>query len=54
MKKITKCKLHPKYKAIRPPRNTDKHPEGCIICWGLFVVKNNKQNILKSENKAKD
>ncbi len=31
-----KCKEHPKYKAIRAPRATVKHPQGCRTCWETF------------------
>lgn len=44
------CRKHPKYLAIRPPRLTTKHPDGCPGCnlmWGavqaagpfVFVVR---------------
>jgi hypothetical protein len=36
----TTCKKHPKYKAIREPVSTEKHPGGCNACWEQF---NDKQ-----------
>ena len=34
-----KCKEHPTYAAMRKPRATMKHPDGCPTCWGLWETK---------------
>jgi hypothetical protein len=30
------CKKHKKYKAIKKPVSTVKHPGGCKECWMMF------------------
>ena len=35
MAKMKKCKKHPTYKAVRPPRGK------CIDCWDIWNVKTN-------------
>jgi hypothetical protein len=39
---MKKCKLHPRYKAIRPPVKTKKHPEGCTACKEIYQEVNGK------------
>lgn len=34
-----KCREHPKYKAIRKPLKTKKHPKGCECCYALWLYK---------------
>ena len=31
-----KCKEHPRYAAMRKPVKTQKHPDGCPVCWGIW------------------
>jgi hypothetical protein len=31
-----KCKEHPRYVATRHPVKTQKHPDGCPTCWGVW------------------
>lgn len=31
------CKTHPKYKAVRAPVPTKKHPGGCSACWAQYA-----------------
>jgi len=31
-----KCKEHPRYAAMRQPVKTQKHPDGCPTCWGVW------------------
>lgn len=33
---MKRCKLHPTYHAVRMPRKTVKHPDGCPACWGTW------------------
>lgn len=38
-RKNVKCRVHPKYKAIRKPVATKKHSGGCAECWGIYNEK---------------
>lgn len=31
-----RCKEHPRYTATRKPVKTQKHPDGCPICWAVW------------------
>jgi hypothetical protein len=31
-----KCREHPRYVATRKPTKTQKHPDGCPTCWGVW------------------
>jgi hypothetical protein len=31
-----RCKEHPRYAANRKPVKTQKHPDGCPICWAVW------------------
>jgi hypothetical protein len=31
-----KCKEHPRFTANRKPVRTQKHPDGCPTCWGVW------------------
>jgi len=31
-----KCREHPRYLANRKPVKTQKHPDGCPTCWGVW------------------
>lgn len=33
------CKEHPNYQAIRKPKSTEKHPNGCPDCWKTYNAK---------------
>lgn len=48
------CKVHPKYKAIRKPKSTDKFKSGCPDCWKLYNKKNgNEEEVsVKAEKKS--
>lgn len=37
---LTACTEHPTYKGIRKPKRTEKHPEGCPMCWEIYNAKN--------------
>jgi hypothetical protein len=32
-----KCKIHPKYQAVRNPKRTGKFPNGCPECKEIFA-----------------
>lgn len=34
-----KCNKHKKYKAIKKPVSTNKHPNGCEKCWEIYLEK---------------
>ncbi len=38
--KRLKCPEHPKYKAVRKPIKTKKHPLGCDICYAIWLELN--------------
>jgi len=40
---MVKCKKHPKYKGIKEPRKTKKHPLGCSDCWRIYMDKHPKE-----------
>lgn len=43
---MNSCKKHKKYKAIRKPVSTEKHPDGCKDCWDVYnnIMKKNSTN----------
>jgi hypothetical protein len=40
---MNSCKEHKKYKAIKKPISTKKHPGGCETCWKVYAA--NKKNV---------
>jgi len=42
-----KCKKHPKYKAIRKPKRTEKYPRGCSQCWKVWHDENDTVDFMK-------
>lgn len=36
---MNNCKKHKKYKAIKKPISTKKHPGGCKDCWDVYNEK---------------
>ena len=39
---MVKCKKHPKYKGVKSPRKTKKHPKGCPGCWQVYMNKSSQ------------
>jgi len=35
---MNKCKQHPNYAAINPPRRSKKNPDGCPVCWENYRI----------------
>lgn len=46
-----KCKKHPRYKGIRKPKYSSKHPLGCSDCWKVYLF-SPKPKLYEPDEKA--